>query len=40
LVSDIKGGVYVETDGVWEQSVEENILTEERCSDAKLEKTA
>jgi hypothetical protein len=37
LVSDIKGGT--QTEGVWEQGVEENIWTEERWSDGRLEKT-
>jgi hypothetical protein len=37
LVSDIKG--EAETEGVWEQDTEENILTEDRWSDRRLEKT-
>jgi hypothetical protein len=37
LVADIKGGT--QTEGVWEQSAEENIWTEERWSDRRLEKT-
>jgi hypothetical protein len=28
------------TEGVWEQGAEENIWTEERWSDGRLEKTA
>jgi hypothetical protein len=38
LVSDIKGGTL--TEGFWEQSAEENILTEEGCSDIRVEKNA
>jgi hypothetical protein len=38
LVSNIKG--EIETEGVWEQGAEENIWTEERWSDGRLEKTA
>jgi hypothetical protein len=38
LVTDIKGGTF--TEGVWEQGAEENIWTEERRSDRRLEKTA
>jgi hypothetical protein len=37
-VSDIKG--WTQTEGVWEQCVEENIWTEEKWSDRRLEKTA
>jgi hypothetical protein len=37
LVSDIKEGT--QTEGVWEQGVEENIWTKERWSDRRLEKT-
>jgi hypothetical protein len=37
LVPDIKGGT--QTEDVWEQGVEENIWTEERWSDMRLEKT-
>jgi hypothetical protein len=37
LVSDIKGGT--QTVRVWEQDVEENIWTEERWSDRRMEKT-
>jgi hypothetical protein len=37
LVSDTKGGT--KNKGVWEQSAEENIWTEERWSDRRLEKT-
>jgi hypothetical protein len=38
LVSDIKGAKY--TEGVWEQGAEENIWSEEKWSDGRLEKTA
>jgi hypothetical protein len=38
LVSDIKGGT--QTEGVGKQGAEENIWTEERISDRRLEKTA
>jgi hypothetical protein len=37
LVSNVKGGTL--TEGVWEQGAEENILSEERWSDGRLEKT-
>jgi hypothetical protein len=37
LVSDIKGGT--QTEGVWEQGVEENIWTEERWSGRRMVKT-
>jgi hypothetical protein len=37
-VPDITGGT--QTEGVWEQGAEENICTEERWSDGRLEKTA
>jgi hypothetical protein len=37
LVSDIEGGTY--TEDVWEEGAEENIWTEERWSDGRLEKT-
>jgi hypothetical protein len=38
LVSNIKGGT--QTDGVWKQVAEDNIWTEERRSDGRLEETA
>jgi hypothetical protein len=38
LASNIKGGT--QTEGVWEQGIEENIWTEDRWSDKRLEKTA
>jgi hypothetical protein len=38
LVSKIKEGT--ETECVWEQGAEENILTEERWSDGRLKETA
>jgi hypothetical protein len=38
LVPNIKGGTRSEA--VWEQGAEENILTEERWSDGRLEETA
>jgi hypothetical protein len=37
LVSNIKGGT--QTEGVWEQGVEDNIWTEGTFSDRRLEKT-
>jgi hypothetical protein len=37
LVSDSKGGTY--TEGVWEQGAEENIWTERRWSDRRMERT-
>jgi hypothetical protein len=37
-LANIKGGTYIE--GVSEQGVEENIWSEERRSDRRLEKTA
>jgi hypothetical protein len=36
LVSDIRGGT--KTERVWEQGTEENIWTEERWSDRRMEK--
>jgi hypothetical protein len=38
LVSDIKGGT--QTEGVWEQGAEEDILTEKRWDDRGMKKTA
>jgi hypothetical protein len=38
LVSDIKGGT--QTEGVWEQGAEEDIWTENRLDDRRMEKTA
>jgi hypothetical protein len=40
LVSDIKGEAYMQTEGVLEQGAEENIWTEEGCSNGRVEKTA
>jgi hypothetical protein len=38
LVSNIEGGTY--TEGVWEQGAEENISTEEKWSDRRLDYAA